>query len=565
MEAMSEFDVIVVGSGNGGMTAAVCCHAMGIESVVVLEKGATYGGTSSVSGGGIWVPCSHYALEAGAKDSPAEARQYLEETIPAGLVDPHLLDTYVQQAPVMLRFLHDHTRVRYEVLAHYPDYFTYRAGGKEGYRSHEPSPIMMSELGREAKHLTPVHPMMRLFGNIAFTQVEAQILMSQAPGWTSLALRLLSQYLFDFPWRFRHSIGRRIACGSAGVARLRLSMIDRDIPLDLDTALVSLIAENGKVKGVVVRQGGELRTIKARKAVILAAGGFEKNQAMRETHLPKPTNADWSAGIETNTGDAIQAALRVGARFKAVAGAWWCTTLCVPGEKVPRLSIIEKSFPGACTVNRNGRRIANESQNYATYVQRAFEKHSDQDPCSPLYMIFDARFRRKFLVGPLLKTVFRPDFLLPRRYFTSGFLAKAQTIPELAKKIGVDSDGLTKTILSMNEFARTGKDTEFGRGDSAYDRYYADPRVKPNPCLAPISRAPFYAVRMELGDFGTHDGLETDEHARVLTESGSPIEGLYAIGNTAAAILPTYPGPGSTLGPAMTFGYLAAKHIARLN
>jgi 3-oxosteroid 1-dehydrogenase len=223
---------------------------------------------------------------------------------------------------------------------------------------------------------------------------------------------------------------------------------------------------------------------------------------------------------------------------------------------------MEKSYPGSCVVNDRGKRIANESQNYMSYMLELFAKHSEADPQVPSWHIFDARFRGRYFVGPLLTSKFRPDWMLPKSYFTSGFLAKAATVGELARKTGIDPAGLDKTIAAMNDYARTGKDLEFGRGDAQYDRYYGDPTVKPNPCLAPIDQAPFYAMRIEPGDFGTHGGLAINSDAQVLRESGQPIPGLYAIGNCAAAILPTYPGPGSTLGPAMTFGWQAAKHAA---
>jgi 3-oxosteroid 1-dehydrogenase len=226
------------------------------------------------------------------------------------------------------------------------------------------------------------------------------------------------------------------------------------------------------------------------------------------------------------------------------------------------LAIMEKSYPGNCVVNRSGRRIANESQNYITYQLELYARHTESTPQVPTWMVFDARFRRSYFVGPLSSAAIRPDWMLPKSYFSSGFLNRAATIRELAQKAGIATDGLERTIAAMNEYARVGKDAEFGRGDAEYDRYYADPTIKPNPCLAPIVEPPFYAMRIEPGDFGTHGGLATDTDARVLRPGGEPVAGLYAVGNCAAAVLPTYPGPGSTLGPAMTFAWQAAKHIA---
>lgn len=555
-------DVLIAGSGNGGLTAALCLYEMGVENVLVIEKGAQYGGTSSYSGGGIWIPCNHYAQAAGAQDSFEEARAYLHSTLPMQQTDSALIDLYLQTAPEMLRFLHDRTRVRYESLEHYPDYFSFNPGAKSGHRSLEPEPFMLDELGGEADALMLGHPMMRLFGKITISQKEARVLVGQLPGWRQLLAKMFANYATDFPWRFRSSIGRRLACGAAGIARLRKSMLDRNLPLWLHTGLVDLIQENDRIVGAVVERAGRRMNIRAERGVVLAAGGFEKNQQARERYLPKPTAAAWSAGADTNQGDAIWAAQRIGAATRIMDSAWWCTTLVIPGQQLPHLAIVEKSLPGNCVVNVNGKRIGNESQNYMTYMKEAFAKHSPENPSSPAYMVFDANYRRNYFIGPLLNSTFRPDWTLPRAYSESGFFAKADSIAALARKIGVNVAGLERTIANMNAYAKTGKDLEFGRGDALYDRYYGDPRVTPNPCLAPIATPPFYAVRTELGDFGTNGGLVTDANAQVHDIDGVPIAGLYAVGNTAAGLLVTYPGPGSTLGPAMTFAYLAAKHIA---
>ena len=242
--------------------------------------------------------------------------------------------------------------------------------------------------------------------------------------------------------------------------------------------------------------------------------------------------------------------------------AWWCTTLNVPGESAPRLSIFEKSMPGNYTVNRAGRRVANESQNYQTFMRLLHEKHAAGEDCCPLYMVFDADHRRKYPVGPLMPGKFLPDFLVAPSWFRGGFIARANSLEELAEKCGIDGGQLAETARQASEYAREGKDPEFGRGDSLYDRLYGDPEMKPNPCLGPLERPPFYAIRIDPGDFGTCGGLVIDSRARVLDASDTPIPGLYATGNCAAGILTTYPGPGATLGPAMVFGYLAGRDLA---
>jgi 3-oxosteroid 1-dehydrogenase len=313
-----------------------------------------------------------------------------------------------------------------------------------------------------------------------------------------------------------------------------------------------------------VMRDGKRIIVRARRGVILAAGGFEHNQAMRERYLPKPTSFEWSAAAGTNTGDTLRAALAIGATTRLMNGGWWCSTLKTPDDPVPWNFILGKTNPGSFVVNRRGLRIANESQNHNTYQLELFVKHTQADPQVPAWMVFDARVRRSYLIGPLWTARLRPDWMLPKLYFSSGFLTRAGTIRALAQQAGIDPAGLERTATEMNEYARTGRDLEYRRGEAESDRLFADPTIKPNPCLAPITEPPFYAMRIEAGDFGTQGGLVTDTDARVLNSSGEPIPGLYAIGNCAAAVCPTYPAPGSTLGPAMTFAWQAARHIARV-
>ena len=556
-----EVDVLVVGTGNGGLTAAVCNWEMGSKDVLIIEKQDKVGGTSAMSGGGIWIPNSHYAQEAGAEDSLDDAKRYLINTLFGEDVPEDMIDTYLEKSPEMLKFLHDRTDVRYESLAEYPDYYTNMEGARAGHRSLEPSPIMASELGDNWKNMTWTHFMMRMFNRIHFTQVEAHLLMVQLPGWKKLLGRLMWDYIRDIPWRLKTPISRRLACGSAGVARLYLSVLKRQIPIEFNTQMVELIADGDAVLGAVVESNGQRQRIRASKGVVLASGGFEKNQELREQYLPAPTNTAWSAGNPGNEGDALLVGLSLGAKTRLMKDAWWTTTLCVPDEPSPRLAIMEKSFPGSCVVNRDGKRFANESQNYMAFQKDLFKTHTDEHPNAPAWHVFDATFRENFMVGPLMTKAMKPDFQIPKKWFDTGFVAKANSIRELADALAINADGLEETIANMNHYAQTGTDEEFGRGDSAYDRYYADPAIKPNPCLAPIVKAPFYAMRIEAGDFGTLGGLDTDTSARVKKADGGVFEGLFAVGNCSAAILPTYPGPGATLGPAMTMAYQAARHM----
>ena len=556
-----EVDVLVVGTGNGALTAALCNWEMGTEDVLIIEKTDKVGGTSATSGGGIWIPVNHYAKACGADDSAEDAKKYLMGTLFGEDVPEEMIDTYIEQSPKMLKFLADRTDVIYESLEHYPDYYTNYDGAKSGHRSLEPKPIAMSELGDDWKNVRWTHHMMRMFSRIHFTQVEAHTIMTQAPGWKSLLAKMILGYVTDISWRFRTAIDRRLCTGSAGIARLYLSVKKRGIPLLFNSRMTSLIEGGGRVTGVIVQQGGKTLRIGARKGVVLGAGGFEKNQALREQYLPAPTNTQWSAGNPANEGDALLAGLSLGAKTRLMKDAWWTTTLCVPDEPTPRLAIMEKSFPGSCVVNRAGERFANESQNYMAFQKDLFATHSDTSPNAPAWQIFDARFRRNFMVGPLMTAAMKPDWQIPKSWFETGFVAKANSIHDLAEQVGIDPEGLGATIAKMNRYAETGTDEDFHRGESAYDRYYADPNIKPNPCLASIDEGPFYAMRIEAGDFGTLGGLDTDVHGRVKLEAGGVVEGLFAVGNCSAAILPTYPGPGATLGPAMTMAYQSAKLI----
>jgi 3-oxosteroid 1-dehydrogenase len=558
-----EVDVLVVGSGNGGLTGALSAHAAGARDVLVIEKQDVIGGTSAVSGGGVWIPNNRYARAAGVQDSLEDARTYLKATISDSEYQPELIDAYLEEGPAMVDFLHEHTRVRYESLPSYPDYFNEAPGMRPGHRSMEPTPISMSDLGDDAWLLHEPNPQTLLFGRLAFTQEELQLFVTQTKGWMRTFAKQALLYALDVVGRLRVKRSRRLTLGAAGVARLLLSLRDARIPLWRRTRLRELLTEDGRVVGATIEREGRTLRVRTRRGVLLACGGFEHNQPMREEYLPNPTDAAWSSGTRGNQGDGILAASKLGAALRFMDMAWWCTTLSVPGESAPRLSIFEKSMPGNYTVNRAGRRVANESQNYQMFMRTLHEKHAAGEDCCPLYMVFDANHRRNYPVGPLMPGKFLPDFLLGSSWFRSGFIARANTLEALAAQCGIDPSQLAETARQVSEYARAGKDPAFGRGDSLYDRFYGDPKMQPNPCLGPLERPPFYAIQIDPGDFGTCGGLVVDSRARVLDAGGEPLPGLYAAGNCAAGLLTTYPGPGATLGPAMVFGYVAGQDLAR--
>ncbi|MDC1009237.1 FAD-binding protein [Gammaproteobacteria bacterium] len=568
MEWDYEFDVVVVGSGNGALTAALCSHDGGAKTLVI-EKSSQFGGTSATSGGGVWIPNNRYAKAENVDDSDQDARNYINSVSPEGMIKDELIETYISEGPRMIDYLHENSQVKYRNLAHYPDYFPDNTGGKEGNRSMEPEPIFGTELGDDLGKLREQHPQTAFtMGpiNMNFTQVEGQLLLGALPGWKTQFAKLFTKYILDFAMRLKWGWkDRRLTMGNAGIARLILSLKDRKVDLWTLTAMTDLVDENGKVIGIKATKDGSSINIKANKGVILAAGGFERDQDLRDKYLPKPSNAEWSAANIHNTGDALKAALKLGADTHQMDTGWWSTTMKVPGQEKGWLSMVDKSMPGNYTVNKNGERFSNESQNYVSFVNDMFAKFDEGNPCAPCYMIFDSNFRKNRPCGPLLQGSMQPDSAVPKEWWTPSFLSKGETLEELAEIVGIDPDGLRATQAKVNGYAVTGKDLELHRGDSAYDRYYGDPSVTPNPCLAPLKEGPFYCMVLYPGEMGTAGGLVIDTHARVLKQDGQPIAGLYACGNVTTALLPTYPGPGSTLGPAMTFGYLAAKDITGTN
>ena len=568
MEWDYEFDVVVVGSGNGALTAALCSHDGGAKTLVI-EKSSQFGGTSATSGGGVWIPNNRYAKAENVDDSDQDARNYINSVSPEGMIKDELIETYISEGPRMIDYLHENSQVKYRNLAHYPDYFPDNTGGKEGNRSMEPEPIFGTELGDDLGKLREQHPQTAFtMGpiNMNFTQVEGQLLLGALPGWKTQFAKLFTKYILDFAMRLKWGWkDRRLTMGNAGIARLILSLKDRKVDLWTLTAMTDLVDENGKVIGIKATKDGSSINIRANKGVILAAGGFERDQDLRDQYLPKPSNAEWSAANIHNTGDALKAALKLGADTHQMDTGWWSTTMKVPGQEKGWLSMVDKSMPGNYTVNKNGERFSNESQNYVSFVNDMFAKFDEGNPCAPCYMIFDSNFRKNRPCGPLLQGSMQPDSQVPKEWWTPSFLSKGETLEELAEIAGIDPGGLRATQAKVNGYAVTGKDLELQRGDSAYDRYYGDPSVTPNPCLAPLKEGPFYCMVLYPGEMGTAGGLVIDTHARVLKQDGQPIAGLYACGNVTTALLPTYPGPGSTLGPAMTFGYLAAKDITGTN
>lgn len=417
-------------------------------------------------------------------------------------------------------------------------------------------------MGGTFDNLRRLHNQILVLDRMCLTMKEGRKMLTQAKGWIPALMGIMLRYWTDIPARLKGKRDRRITMGAALIARLRTSLLDRNIPLWLNSPMKELIEENGEIIGAVIDHDGKDVRVRARKGVILGAGGFERNQAMREEYLPKPTNQAWSSGNEGNTGDAIQAGKAAGAALDLMDAAWWGPTIPISDKERPYFLFAERSLPGLVIVNKSGKRFANEALPYLEAGQAMYDANTSEAPSIPALMVFDSTFRKAYPLGPLMPGNFIPDKRLPKHI--QNLLFKANTPEELAKKAGVDAAGLKATLERHNSFAPKGEDPDFGRGESLYDRYYGDPANSPNPCLAPINKPPYYAMALYPGDIGTKGGLLTNDRAQVIKEDGSVIKGLYAIGNTSASVMGrTYPGAGGTLAPAMTFGFIAARHAMK--
>jgi 3-oxosteroid 1-dehydrogenase len=542
------------------MTAALCCKQLGLAAVV-LEKSELYGGTSAVSGGGVWIPCNDQMAAAGVPDSDAEAMTYLKH-LTCGEVPQGRLEAYVRNAREMVRHMARTFGVKFEAVARYPDYFPDQPGGKPGARTMEPAVVDAAELGDEFQRQREPFRGTLVMGKVAMSQVEAHTLFGRGPGWVGLTMKLMWNYFTDRAWRRKTWRDRRLTLGQALVGSLRRAMLKNDVPILFETGLESLITEQGRVTGVIVTQKGRTLRLGARRGVILATGGFESSQPMREQFLPRPTQADWTAAPRLNAGDGIRAGKAAGAATGFMNLTWGAPTVLVPGAASASALFVERSLPGCIVVNKAGRRFVNEAAPYTEFVYAMYAEQQKSGGAIPSWLVFDGRFRKSYPCGPLLPASIQPDGKLPAEWADKVYF-KADTLDQLAQKTGVDAAGLKDSVDKLNVFAQAGVDAEFGKGGNAFDRYYADPKIRPNPCLAPLVAAPFYAMPLYPGEIGTKGGLVTDERARVLREDGSAIPGLYAVGNCSAAVMGrTYAGPGATLGPAMTFAFLAARDVA---
>ena len=554
-------DVLVVGSGGGGMTAALTADASGLDTLVV-EKSAHFGGSTALSGGGIWVPGAPSQKKAGYVPDPDGVLQYLR-TITDGLVSDARLRQYVESAPAMMEFLEQRSRwFEFVWKPGYADYYPELPGGSQLGSTINVPAIDLRKLGAEEQNL--LQPLALAPKGIWFAPKDLRLFYQVRQNWRGKAV------LLKLIWRmFRARVfgDRMAAIGQSLAARMRLAMKEHDVPLWLNAPMTELITDvDGAVVGAVVERDGRALRIGARGGVIIAAGGFDHDMALRRQHLPV-LEKDWSFGNPAAMGDGIRAGEKVGGSTDLLDEAWWFPAMCWPDGRL-QFMLNERMMPSQFVVNGDGKRFINEAAPYMDFAHAMIEGQNSGVTHIPCWLITDIRSFHRYVVGghlPIPKVPFAPvptGRKVPKAWLDSGVVAEANSFEELAAKIGVPQAQLRQTADRFNELAHKGHDDDFDRGDSAYDNYYGDPTL-PNPNLHPLGKPPYYAFQIILGDLGTSGGLRTDEFARVLRTDDSVVKGLYAVGNSSAAVMGrSYAGAGATIGPAMTFGYVAAKHVS---
>ena len=557
-----ECDVLVAGSGAGGLAAAITAAHHGLD-VIVTEKEPLFGGTTAYSAGGIWIPCSSHAKRAGVSDSADAALRYLEHEV-GDQLDRAKAHAYLDTCAEMLDFLERHTHVRYEVMTAWSDYHPSLPGAAAGGRPLIPEPFDGRRLGEQFGSLRPPLATMMLYGGMSVGRADIPHLLNATRSARSAlhVARMLARYGAD---RLRWPRGTRLTNGNALVAQLAKSLFERGVPLWLRSPLVRLVRAEGRVAGAIVRrEGGEVE-VRARRGVVLACGGFPRDADMRVEHYRHVAAGKNHVPLAPpgNTGDGIRAARGAGAAFTAEypQPAAWTPVSLVPqrdGSVVPYPHFIDRCKPGYIAVDRRGRRFANEADSYHDFMPRLFDA-CQADKVVEAFLVCDHRAIRRYGLGVAPPA---PGRLGP--HLRSGYLVRADTPEALARALGIDPAGFAAQLERYNRHAERGEDPEFGKGTNAYHRFGGDPLHAPNPNVAPIATPPYYAVRLVPGDLGTFIGLATDPLARVLDANEAPIPGLYAVGNDQASMMGgTYPGAGITIGPALTFGYIAACHLAR--
>jgi succinate dehydrogenase/fumarate reductase flavoprotein subunit len=556
-----ECDALVVGSGAAGMAAAVTVGHRGLD-VLIVEKEPRFGGTTARSGGWLWIPGTSLARAWGIVESPDQARTYLRHEA-GNSFDAARVDAFLTSGPEAVDFFTTKTAVRFDMPLVFPDYDAEAPGGAQGGRSMVTRPFDGRELGNFIKHLGMPLPELTVFGMMLGSGKEIIHFMRATKSMASAfyVAKRLSRHFRDV---MRYGRGMTLTNGNALAGRLAKSALDLKIPLWLSSPVRELIVENGEVRGAIVEREGRTVRVHARRGVVLACGGFPHDVVRRKAMFPHaPTGAEhYSPGPTGNTGDGLRLAEAVGGRVEDTlpnAAAWVpvSVTRRKDGTSGVMPHFIDRAKPGVIAVTRDGVRFANEGNSYHDFVQQMMKTAKPGEEIAA-FLICDHPTLRKYGLGCV------PPFPMPLgHHLKTGYLLRGNTLAELAAQAGIDARNFEATVAKFNATAAEGTDPDFGKGSRAYNRYQGDALHGPNPCVAPIQKGPFYAIKMVIGDLGTYAGIKTDADARALDADGQPIQGLYAAGNDMASIMGgNYPGAGITLGPALTFGYIAGRHIS---
>ncbi|MCG2572884.1 FAD-dependent oxidoreductase [Acinetobacter sp. ME22] len=555
-----ECDVLVIGSGAGGLSSAVTAAHDGLK-VIVAEKASVFGGTSAVSGGWLWIPNTPHAERKGQAEPIAAPKQYLKNVL-GEQYDEIKIHTYLTQAPKMVEFFEKNTEVKFEIGRAVPDFFDV-SGSRVGWRSIVAAPYDGRLLGQHLHVLRPAIPETTLWGMGIASGADMKHFINTFSAISSFvyATKRVLRHFIDLILRKRST---QIVNGNALVARLLKSAFDQQVELLANHAMTELVCVNGRVTGAYFATPTGIVKITAKHGVVLATGGFPHDEQRKRSlfkHVAEGT-PHHSAAPETNTGDGLNAAEAIGAEVEQHlpwSGAW------APVSLIPRLDgtlgrfphLVERGKPGLIAVLANGRRFTNEGDSYPAFIKSLFQQTAsgEQAHC---WLICDHQFIRRYGLGAV-----KPFPISMQSWLDNGYLKCGENLQVLANACGIDPVQFQQTVAQYNLHARNGQDPEFQRGTTPYQKAQGDADYKPNPCIAPIESGPFYAVEVVPGSLGTFAGLITDESARVLhKQTRQPIEGLYAAGNDLNSIMGgQYPSGGITLGPAMTFGYLAAKKI----
>jgi len=556
-------DVLVVGSGAGGLATAVVAAHEGLN-VLVVEKEPVYGGTTARSGGWSWIPCNGPAKRAGVEDSLESARTYLQHET-GNHFDPARIDAFLENGPKAVEFFETKTALEFDLGPTFADYHCDAPGGMPGGRSIVARPFNGRELGHEIKRLRPPLWEITFLGLMIGSGKELLHFFNvmRSPVSAAHVGMLVLKFARD---KLFHGRSMRLMNGNALIGRLAKSCFDKDVPIWTNAPVKKLVRDDdGGVTGAVVDAPDGRVEIKAVRGVVLAAGGFPQDAVRRKELMPhSPSGHEHvSPAPPGNTGDGLRLGEAVGAVVKTDLphpAAW--VPISRPRRNDGTLGtfphFVDRSKPGVIAVTRSGRRFVNEAQSYHDFCQAMVKRCEEEGGELAAWFLTDHRAFRKYGLGYA-----KPAPVPYARHIQNGYLIRGETLADLARQIGADAGQLEKTVATFNEHAEKGEDPEFNKGSTAYNRSLGDPDHGPNPCIAPIAQGPFYAVRLYVGDLGTYAGLTCNENAQVLDEGGERIPGLYAVGNDAASIMGgNYPGGGITLGPAITFGFIAGRHLA---